>query len=206
MDTLLNTWYQATSSPALRLELATAGLANASLWLGWLCSLELFNLRFSNVTILEPTDALQADLPLGMGYVKYYLGPETKSNRTIGGCVLMAYHTWAGLKLGRWFHRVRRGCRLSPNWHLSLALVFQHPGATPWNSAYFCHTYLYPSLQSQLDAGDTYLRPFSGHLSEKFWSLHCYCHGARTHVSRLRPGMKRKTTLDQVYKHGCWRH
>ena len=103
---MLNAYFLATTSPSLHLELAMAGLTNISLWLGWLQSSKLFNLKFCDITMLYPSDVFQADLPPGTGYMEYYLGLETKSNHTTRSCILKAYHTWAGLHLSHWFHYV----------------------------------------------------------------------------------------------------
>jgi hypothetical protein len=71
---------------------------------------------------------------------------------------------------------------------------------------------LYPALRAQQQDGDPYLRPFTGgpgnSLEDKFWSLHCYRRGARTHVSRggiYGHNRLKKATNDQVYEHARWR-
>jgi hypothetical protein len=94
----------------------------------------------------------------------------------------------------------------------SNARVFTQSDGTPWTSKFFCRRFLSPSLQRQRAAGDPYLHPFNGSpgntLEAKFWSLHCYRRGARSHVSRGgKFGKKRlrRATKDEVYEHGHWR-
>jgi hypothetical protein len=73
--------------------------------------------------------------------------------------------------------------------------------------------HLYPFLYQRQVLGDPYLTPYSGgrgnSIEEKFWSLHCYRRGARSHVSR---GGKfghhrfKQATQAQVYEHARWRY
>jgi hypothetical protein len=83
---------------------------------------------------------------------------------------------------------------------------------TSWTLAYFRFRYLYPALEAQRETASL-LRTFDGtppgnSIHEKFWSLHCYCQGAGSHVSyggkKLAPYCR--TTEAQVYEHGRWRH
>merc|ERR1711884_38571 len=93
--------------------------------------------------------------------------------------------------------------------------IFTHLDESLWTSKYFRATFLYPSLRRQQTNNDSYLRPFTdppGHsnsLEAKFWSIHCFCQGARTHVSRSgRVGTYRfkRATTEQIYEHGRWRY
>ena len=209
IDADLDRRYQEASSPALRRELATAGLANVSLWLGWLRSQEMFGVTMDGVTVVEPANAAAEDLPEMCGAVIYGMGPETKTSRTTEASVIMAYQTCGGLRLGRWFHRVQRARGLGRDWQLSPQKLFTHEDGSAWDSRYFRETYLYPALRQQQAKGDPMLAAFDGGpgntIPEKFWSLHCYRRGARTHVSKRRPGQLRKATKDQVYEHARWR-
>ena len=106
--------------------------------------------------------------------------------------------------------------RISVNvghWHTNTALIFTTAYAGHWTSLFFRQNYLYPALEQQQANGDAYLRPFLGpapsnRLPAKFWSLHCYRQGARSHVSRggIYGALHfRKATPDQVYEHARWR-
>jgi hypothetical protein len=64
-------------------ELALAGYANLTLWLGWLHSLESFGLtNWHNLEATEPAKGLIDDLPMGCGFPHYHLLPERKSSWT----------------------------------------------------------------------------------------------------------------------------
>ena len=196
---------QAQSSTAKR-EYALAGLANLTLWLGWLCTSECFGLTWPDCTLLDPSRGPEMDLPLGCGLVAFRLKPETKSNRVSRPDVIIAYKTTSGLHLGKWVYRARVHAGFANS------LMFAHLNGSPWTSRYFRKVHLYPFLYSRQAHGDPYLTPFSGEpgnsIEEKFWSLHCYRRGARSHVSR---GGKfghhrfKKATHDQVYEHARWR-
>jgi hypothetical protein len=63
-------------------KLATAGLANFSLWLGWLWSHDNFGLQWFKVVLVDPADGPLACLPTGIGVAQRLMGPETKSDRS----------------------------------------------------------------------------------------------------------------------------
>jgi hypothetical protein len=140
------------------------------------------------------------------------LGPETKSARTHRSDVPLAYKTLSGLHIGKWFHRARRAAGFARDWRRSHRLIFLRPNGTKWTSRYFRDRFLYPSLHEQQANGDPYLLPFDGSpgnsIEAKFWSLHCYRRGARSHVSRGgRFGRYRfrKANDTQIYLHARWR-
>ena len=65
----------------------------------------------------------------------------------------------------------------------------------------------YPLLHVQRLAGDKFLAPFDGSspkntIEFKFWSMHSFRRGARSHVSRKRPECIRKATDLEVKEHG----
>ena len=109
-------------------------------------------------------------------------------------------------------HRARWWSHVGQDWSSNASKVFITTDGTPWTSLSFQQKYLYPSLQEQQQNDGPYLCPFTGgpgiSLEAKFWSLHCYCRGARSHVSRGgiygRYRLK-KATPDQVYEHARWR-
>jgi hypothetical protein len=212
LDMDLNRRYEAASTDTARNEIAKAGLANLSLWLGWLRSSETFGLPWKNIESIEPADGPTVDLPVGCGIVQFYMQAETKTNRSQTADVVMAYKTLSGYRIGRWLHRVRSSSGQDPlEWSDDPSLVFCHRNGTPWTSEYFRYTYLYPALKAQREAGDAFLRAFDGRpgnsIPEKFWSLHCYRRGARSHVSRASKNLARyrRASTDQVYEHGRWR-
>ena len=171
----------------------------------------LFGLEWSNLTLTLPHDGdTLLGLPLNTGVIQMRLSAETKSDRSRTADVIIAFMTSAGLRPGLWLTRLRNLLNLTPQVaSTSSELIFQHPNDKRWTSAYFRQTYLWPSLQSQRLAGVRNLQPFDGSANnssmEKFWSMHSYRRGARTHVSVKRDGCKRKATEPEVHEHGRWR-
>ena len=212
LDQELNQSYLRCHTPHEKRAYALGGLANLLLWRGWLRSSEIICVAWCDLLIIEPEDSATFDLPPGCGMVSCRLAAETKSSRSHRPDVPMAYKTLSGYHLGKWFHRARTSSGLGSNWHLSSARILTHANGTPWTSLSFRQQILYPSLHLQRAAGDPYLLPFDGtpgnDIASKFWSLHCYRRGARSHVSR---GGKfgrhrlRRATKDEVYEHGRWR-
>jgi integrase len=212
LDADLNRRYQEVTSERQRCELARAGLLNLFLWLGWLRSSEARELRWCDVSVTEPQDFASKDLPVNVGCIGLRLGPETKSDRTRAVDVVIAYRTISGLCPGRWFHRLRRDCGLYGGWNHSTISIFLHRDGAVWTSHYFRQSYLYPALTAQRGVGDAYLTPFTNdvgnQLQDKFWSLHCYRRGARSHVTKgghFGLYRFRRASKDQVYEHGRWR-
>jgi hypothetical protein len=212
LDYDLDGRYRSARTPADKRNLAMAGLANLSLWLGWLRSRECFDLSWSDITVIRPADAASVDLPPRTGMVAFDMQPETKSSRNSRVDVLMAYCTLSGLNLGRWIYRVQRSAGIPPDWTGCQTPVFCHPNGVRWSSLFFRKTYLYPALRAQRAAGDAFLLAFDdtegNRLEDKFWSLHCYRRGARTQSTRggrIHQFRFRKATEAQVYEHARWR-
>ena len=162
------------------------------------------------MTITLPEDAATLDLPPNTGVIQLRLSEETKSDRSRTADVIVAFLTSSGLSPGLWLTRLRALLRLpAQDEDSSSELIFQHPSGKQWDSAYFRQTYLWPSLQAQRLAGDPFLREFDGSnknsIPEKFWAMHSYRRGGRTHVSKKRPGCLRKATATEVDEHGRWR-
>ena len=208
LDRALDRSYSQALTYAERRRFALAGLANLLLWLGWLRSSEVFSLCWSDIGVTVPRDGPSVDLPPGCGMLALSLLPETKSSRTTTADVLVAYRTLSGLCIGQWFSRA---FALRPSTS-DVALVFTDALGLPWDLQYCRLAYLYPSLHTQRVAGDPFLRAFDGtggnSLEDKFWSLHCYRRGSRSHVSRggrYGDNRFRRATPDQVYMHGRWR-
>ncbi|CAJ1946038.1 unnamed protein product [Cylindrotheca closterium] len=206
LDHFLDRQFYEATSDVQRRDIALAGLANLVLWLGWLRSAECFGLNWEDCSILEPEDYGQADLPRNCGMVTFRLNPVTKSERTRTADVIIAHTTRSGLCTGKWFRRALsyRVRRTGP--------VFCHANGIAWTSFFFRSTYLYPSLYKQRLEGDPLLLPFDGTpsntIESRFWSLHCYRRGGRSHVSRGDTCGGRRLTIaseTQVYKHGRWR-
>ena len=167
-------------------------------------------MRWDDVCVIQPQHGPTADLPPGVGAVTFSLLPETKSDRSRTRDVVVAFQTLSGLSLGRWIDRLRRCSGLGTTWEGETRPIFTHSNGCPWTSSYFRTTYLYPALNQQRLAGDAFLRAFDespgNTIEEKFWSLHCYRRGGRTHVSRTHKNTHRRATEVQVYEHGRWRH
>lgn len=212
MDQDLDGRYLSARTPAIKRELALAGLANLALWLGWLRSRECFDLTWADVTVVRPEDAASVDLPPHTGMVAFDMQPETKSSRHTRVDVLMAYCTLSGLNLGKWVFRAQRALQIPQDWSMCHAPVFCHPNGTRWSSIYFRKTYLYPALRAQRAGGDAFLLAFDdtegNRLEDKFWSLHCYRRGARTQATRGGKVFQfrfKRATEAQVYEHARWR-
>jgi hypothetical protein len=210
LDSDLDQRCRAARTDEVRLELAQAGLANLSLWLGWLRSRETFGLQWHEVVSVDPLDGPSVDLPRGVGVTQFFVGPETKSNRSQTADVIMASKTISGFNIGRWLQRVRVSSGKGPDWSDDRSLVFSHPDGTAWTSACFRFRCLHPALEAQRET-DSLLRAFDGtqgnSVREKFWSLHCCRRGARSHVSRggKKLARHRRAAEAQVHEHGRWR-
>ena len=202
MDEDLDHQYRMASRLSEKRQLARAGLANLLLWLGWLRSSEVFNLRWEDLECVPPSRGDEYELPPGVGVIFARLLPETKSSRAATADVVMAYKTLSGLHLGKWFNRAF-ACRRRND-----RFIFCHKSGAQWTSRFFRKKFLYPSLLKQQAAGDAYLRPFATNLEQKFWSLHCYRRGARSRVSKggsWNGYTFRKASKDQTYEHARWR-
>jgi len=173
------------------------------LWLGWLRTMECFDLSWTDCSSTSAFRGRERDLPEGIGMLSLLLGPETKSDRTRRPDVVLASHTRAGFRPLRWLRRARSIC----GYPAGSSLVFRHADGSQWSSLFFRQHYLYLCLRRLQSEGDAYLRPLTtgaNSIEARFWSLHCYRRGARTHVSRPIPGL-RHASKDQVYEHARWR-
>ena len=211
MDRLFASNYKSATNPLTRRRWALAGLANLLFWLGWFRASEVFNLSFGDVDVVTPPNGPQYDLPPGIGLVLLRLLPQTKSNRTARADVVISYTSMSGLSIGTWCRRVSLSTLGVPDWPLSVDLIFQDPDGTLWTSQSFRNQYIYPCLLQLQAAGDAFLQPFTGTgntIMDKFWSLHMYRRGARTHVGRggTQEGISfKRATPSQIYEHGRWR-
>ena len=211
LDATLERRYLATQDLSIKAELSRAGLANLLAWLAWLRAQELFGLCWSDVTITDPADAGTLDLPFGIGAIQLRLLAQTKTDRTRKADMIIAYKTGSGLQPGRWVRRLRAllGHPQDQGTIGNNSLIFCHRDGRPWTSNFFRTTYLLPSLQEQRDSGDPTLRAYDGSLGmtliEKFWSMHCYRSGGRTHVQKLRLLCTRKATPVEITEHARWR-
>jgi hypothetical protein len=66
----------------------------------------------------------------------------------------VAYETLLGYQIGKWFHLAPSSGIVVP-WFVNNAPIFYHPDSAPWTFLYFWTTFLYPSLHTQLQAGDS---------------------------------------------------
>ena len=119
----------------------------------------------------------------------------------------MALKTITGLDLFKWFHRVDE---LHPTPAPPGHPLFQVPGERAMDSLHYRTRFLYPALEFLRATGDPLLKAFGpdrgSSLPERFYSLHSYRRGARTHCqcSCRTPGHK-KAAPTQVYEHARWR-
>ena len=202
LDEWMDSHFLQATTGAERWRWAKAGTANLLLWLGWLRSAETFGLKRPDVTIIPPDRGPYHDLPDFTGAVLLQLSPETKSNRVSNADVIIAFETVTGLQLGKWLTRLDG---TTPT-HLAGDCLFTHPNGAPWDSYHYRMTYLYPGLYRLQGLGDRFLQGLGADLERKFWSLHCYRRGARTHCQRSFPGTgHKKASKVQVYEHGRWR-
>ena len=199
--------YADTSQDTAQNDICLWAVATLLLWLGWLRSSEVFQLRWCDVTVVPPHDGPRVDLPLGIGMVGVRLLPETKSQRTRTVDVILAYETVSGYTLGRWIERLITVSHLGPHWSTRLNPVFLTARGSAWSSHFYRQTFLYPSLLRQQAQGDPALRNL-GSIPHAFWSLHSFRNGARSQVSRRRLTgsiYTRRATTMEVYEHGRWR-
>jgi hypothetical protein len=211
MDKTFQANYKSASSFDEKRRWAMAGTANLVLWLGWLRSTECFSLTWADVSLILPHDGPTYDLPAGIGMVLLRLLAQTKSNRTRAADVVIAFATLSGLSLGSWLRRLSFllfGTRDPPSTDMP---IFCDSDGSRWTSAIFRTQFVYPCLYQLQAGGDAYLQPFTGEgntIADKFWALHMYRRGARTHVGRggNHNGVPfRKASKEQLYEHGRWR-
>jgi len=202
--------YTTAIDNASRAHWARAGLANVFLWLGWLRSLELFDLRWCDIGVILPQHGPRHDLPAKVGCLLLKLNPITKTSPHHTADVPIAYQTTDGFQPGVWFHRLRQATQADPD---SAHYLFQHPGSRRWDSHYYRHEFLYPVLHTLRKEGDPYLAQFSLKpgikgftIEQAMYSLHCYRRGARTYVDLPRGGRHKgpKASMTQVYEHARW--
>lgn len=210
LDEWLELQFTGARSPVHQAELCRAALANLFAWIGWLRATENFSLGWADIEVTEPEDGPRLELPKGAGAISLRLLAQTKSNRTQTADMIIAYTTASGLSTGKWIHRLRASLGYTGDSSWPTGRVFQHPDGSKWTSAYFRVNYLLPSLHMQRMAGDPHLAPYDGStpgnsLEDKFWSMHSYRRGGRTHVSKKRLGCFRKATPQEVEEHGRWR-
>ena len=80
LDDFLDDRFRQTMESVERREIATAGLFNLTLWLGWLRTSEATGIRWCDMTIVEPYENELHDLPPHVGAVGFHLNPEIKSS------------------------------------------------------------------------------------------------------------------------------
>jgi hypothetical protein len=137
------------------------------------------------------------------------LGPSTKSNQTSRVNVVISYHSMSGLSCGRWLKRAFEAVS-GVDMRSDHRYIFCHDDSgLQWTSRFFRKMFLYPALERLRADGDPFLKAFGDQrgntIADKFWSLHCYRRGARTHATKSSKKDSRSATPDQVYEHGRWR-
>lgn len=204
LEALLNSG----SSPLNHYRLIAAQCVELIGWLGWLRSNECFSLQRKHIEIVHPDLHDLYNLPPSVGVVILTLLDPTKTNQTSSADVVLAYQTSSGLKPGEWFtllfHYMDKLGYTSPN-----CFLFRHEDGTRWSSHFFRHTYLFPYLEMQREAGDVYLQIVDGTekntFADKFYSFHTYRIGAGNHCNRKREGCLRKADPYEKQLQGRWR-
>jgi len=79
-----------------------AQCAELLLWLGWLRSSEVFNLRIADSDMTPPLNHGRHNLPPGVGAILLRLLPSTKTNRDKQADMVIAWKTSGGLCPGHW--------------------------------------------------------------------------------------------------------
>lgn len=211
LDAFFDTQYRGAPTSALKERWARAGLTNILLWLGWLRSRELFDLRWMDITCVNPSQGPQYDLPPNVGCLLLRLDEQTKTDRTTAVDVPIAYATRSGYYPGRWYKRL---CRLRPTQGPPSEdphYVFIDSTGRQWDSYYFRNEFIYPMLYKLQLEGDPHLQPLKGGpgntIPEKYKSIHMYRRGARSHadIIREKPSVRRKASPVEVYEHARWR-
>ena len=210
LDSHLHRLFDQATASSTKLELARAGFSNLNLWCAWLRGEEHFQLRYCDVDCTRPPQGHRHQLPPGVGCLLERLKPDTKTSRTLQADVVISYTTGSGLSPGLWFDRllVLDGVPLSSQ-STDTRYICRHPNGARWDSTYLRRTYLWPYLTQQRLEGEPSLQRFDGSpglsIPECFWSSHSWRRGADTHVSRKRPGCRRKATEREVDEHARWR-
>ena len=192
--------------PAQQRQLYLAQFAEAVLWLGWLRGSELFGLRWQDIELVRPSNNPKYGLPPGTGALLFRLLEATKSNQTKTADHIIAYQTASGITPGLYFEAL---LALRPANALPSDPIFVTDSGRVWNSYHFRETYVYPGLHRQWLDQDPLLQTYAPRSPEdillKFYSLHSYRRGGRTHVSKKRAGCTRKATQLETSDHGRWR-
>lgn len=195
--------YQAATDPTTRHRLALANFCELTFWLGWFRSSEVFTLRWCDIEYIDHGQAPTFGLPSPA--LLFRLLESTKTNRSKQADVIVAARTASGLDIGFWFRQVRSLVRPSPR---DPSLVFQTLGHA-WTSHSFRTHHLLPLWEEQRRHGDPTFRPYAGPapntLRHKIYSMGSFRRGARTHVSRHRPGCLRAASAEEILEHGRWR-
>ena len=203
MDDQLEARYKGAPTLAEKHEVAAAGTANLTLWLGGLRGGECFTLDRADVSFLQPKDGPSEGLPLGLGYVAYRLLPETKTDRFRLADVLISFYTRTGFSLGKWL------CRLLLYEPLDGTSLFSTPNCRRWTSSYFRNAFAWPLLEQLWAQGDpslSFVCDRDGQrVRDHFWSCHSWRRGINTFVRNPPTYLGiHQATLDEIYEHFRW--
>lgn len=209
LDAHLHTLFDQAADWRTRLEVARAGFSNLNLWCAWLRGSEHFGLRFCDVKCVRPPQGSRVNLPDGVGCLMEDLKEDTKTSRTRTADAIIAYTTGSGLSPGLWYDRILCLEGLDDEQaSRDVRFVCRHSNGSVWTSQHLRATYLWPSLTQQRLEGEPTLQRFDGSpghsIAERFYSSHAWRIGANSHVSRKRPGCRRKATDREIVEHGRW--
>jgi len=207
LNTYFDSHFRSASDRTTKLGYVLAGFANLLLWTSWLRGGEIFSLTWGDLAIVWPQEASAHDLPPGTGALLLTLLPETKSSRSANADVVVALRTATGLDLSLWLRRLLLFYSVAPT---PSTHIFRTPTGKDWTSHTYRTNYLYPGLEYLRAAGDSFLQALGSDRGEsipvRFYSLHSYRRGGRSHCQRTQPEAGHtKATDRQVYEHGRWR-
>jgi hypothetical protein len=190
-----------------RKNFSRAAVTHLASYLGWLRSVETFELHWGDVSSTPPEDGPSLGLPAGFGVVLLKLLQQTKSSQFSQVDVVIVFKTASGLSLGFWLDRLR--AELSPDELEPTALILQRPSGAAWTSHYYRHKFLYPALYACRVAGDPFLKTMDdtpgNSIPERIWSFNTQRRSGRSEASRKRRWTLRAATNAEVVEHGRWR-
>lgn len=203
LDSQFRELYAKATSHNERHEIATAGTANLTFWLGWLRGGEGFGLKWDDVKTVPPEAGPLHGLPNGIGFVEFRLLPETKTNSSSVADVVIAHTTWSGLSLGWWMEELQQ---FTPTDGESL---FSTPKCPTWTSGYFRSQHVWRHLETLRAMGEPSLACFSDEVGQRIcdrvYSMHSWRRGANTFCERFEPGLQlRRARPDELYEHARW--
>jgi hypothetical protein len=208
IDRRLRELYRRATTEPERHELACAGMANLSAYLGWLRGTELFSVHPEDLAVIDPVDGPTKGLPANIGAVTLTLLAETKSDPCQVADVVLAFTTLSDLSPGFWAGLLRRFRPTNPD------CLFSTTETSAWTSRHFREAFAWPLLEEMRALGEPSLQTFTdqkpNRIQDKVYSIHSWRRAGRSRVSRPprhnepKPKGTRQATPTEVYEHGRW--